>query len=112
MHLLRLALLAAVAAEVPQTTDGPTPSKALTAPATSAAVSAGPPRTDVAPPGRTRVRMVVSGRDRHTQFCIGELVFLDSAGRDVAASKATASAPRAQKGFAVSYTHLTLPTKA
>ena len=99
MHLLRLALLAAVAAEVPQTTDGPTPSKALTAPATSAAVSAGPPRTDVAPPGRTRVRMVVSGRDRHTQFCIGELVFLDSAGRDVAASKATASAPRAQKGF-------------
>ena len=24
--------------------------------------------------------MVVSGRDRHTQFCIGELVFLDSAG--------------------------------
>ena len=47
-------------------TDGPTPSKALTAPATSAAVSAGPPRTDVAPPGRTRVRMVVSGRDRHT----------------------------------------------
>ena len=79
--------------------DGPTPSKALTAPATSAAVSAGPPRTDVAPPGRTRVRMVVSGRDRHTQFCIGELVFLDSAGTEVAATKATASAPRAQKGF-------------
>ena len=72
-------------------TDGPTPSKALTAPATSAAVSAGPPRTDVAPPGRTRVRMVVSGRDRHTQFCIGELVFLDSAGTEVAATKATAS---------------------
>ena len=45
MHLLRLALVAAVAAEAPRTTttktntDGPTPSKALTAPATSAAVS-------------------------------------------------------------------------
>ena len=109
--MLRLLLAAAATAATTTTTttttdgphdgrtDGPTPSKALTAPATSAAVSAGPPRTDVAPPGRTRVRMVVSGRDRHTQFCIGELVFLDSAGRDVAASKATASAPRAQKGF-------------
>ena len=109
--MLRTLLLIAAAARATTTTttttdgphdgrtDGPTPSKALTAPATSAAVSAGPPRTDVAPPGRTRVRMVVSGRDRHTQFCIGELVFLDSAGRDVAASKASASAPRAQKGF-------------
>ena len=112
MRLLRLALLAAAAAEAAQTTtttttttdgphdgrtDGPTPSKALTAPATSAAVSAGPPRTDVAPPGRTRVRMVVSGRDRHTQFCIGELVFLDSAGRDVAARKRRRAAPRAPR---------------
>ena len=89
---------AAATATTRPSTDGPTPSRAHTSPATSA-VSVGPPRTDVAPPGRTRVRMVVSERSRNTQFCIGELVFVDSTGRDVAASKAAASSPRTQKGF-------------
>ena len=53
------------------------------------------------PEGNTVVRFVVlEPPARPTQFCVGELVFYDSAGRAVAATQAEASSPRKDAGFA------------